>query len=520
MPDTLAAVVGNGQIADALPYDPPQVFAIGLAPVASAPFPNGNTLIVITATVACWFTVGGTAAKATAGSDYLAAGVKWKLKIPAGATLSIVADSTIGYVAIAPAVNSASPAAVSIAAPDLNVPLLDGSQLPAGWSFTRGTVGTYFDNTGTLQTAAVNVARYDYDPASLLPKGLLRESQVANQIRNNSMVGAVVGTPGTLPTNWSYLNLRGLTSSIVDTATVNGIFTIAIRFNGTPTSSGSVQIALDTSTQIAGSNGQTWTISEFLAIAAGNMSNISGVYPSYNENTAGGGFLTAHLPVPAFVAISTTLTRFNFSATNTNASTAVLWPFVNFGVTNGLPVDITLRIGMPQLELGAFASSVIATSGVAVTRQIESINFPGGGAVNPAQGTILCEFDYGPGDQSAVAQVPLILWDGTNNNRIALRADVAAFSSQVTVSTVNLAFLTMQPKPVFTGFGPHPVKIAHSYGPAGHLAAAMGVLATASVAVPSGLSAFTVGTYTGWLRRIAYWATPFTPAQLQALTIY
>src|SRR3954464_10592323 len=68
---------------------------------------------------------------------------------------------------------------------------------------TRAGSAWYFDQTGTLQAAATNVPRLDWDPVTLQPRGLLVEEARTNGIRNNSMTGAVVGTPGTLPTNWA-----------------------------------------------------------------------------------------------------------------------------------------------------------------------------------------------------------------------------------------------------------------------------------------------------------------------------
>ena len=45
-------------------------------------------------------------------------------------------------------------------------------------------------------------------------KGLLVEPASTNQIRNGSGTGAVVGTPGTLPTNWTHIS-AGLTQEEV-----------------------------------------------------------------------------------------------------------------------------------------------------------------------------------------------------------------------------------------------------------------------------------------------------------------
>ena len=55
-----------------------------------------------------------------------------------------------------------------------------------GVTFTRSTTGTYFDATGTLQTAAINAPRFDYDPISLRPLGLLIEESRANILLNSA----------------------------------------------------------------------------------------------------------------------------------------------------------------------------------------------------------------------------------------------------------------------------------------------------------------------------------------------
>jgi hypothetical protein len=62
------------------------------------------------------------------------------------------------------------------------------------------------------------------------------------------------------------------------------------------------------------------------------------------------------------------LQRFSHSRTFSSATAAYAAETIFFGYSNGAAVDLTIRIGLPQLEQGAFATSVILTSAAAATR--------------------------------------------------------------------------------------------------------------------------------------------------------
>ena len=63
---------------------------------------------------------------------------------------------------------------------------LTGPTLAADITFTRASVGTYFDVAGALQDAAINAPRFTYDPATHEALGLLVEETRTNLVLNNA----------------------------------------------------------------------------------------------------------------------------------------------------------------------------------------------------------------------------------------------------------------------------------------------------------------------------------------------
>jgi hypothetical protein len=62
-------------------------------------------------------------------------------------------------------------------------------------TFTRSTTGTYINSSGYVTSAAIDVPRFDYDPTTLTPRGLLIEASAVNYVLQSAV--------NTFPSPWS-----------------------------------------------------------------------------------------------------------------------------------------------------------------------------------------------------------------------------------------------------------------------------------------------------------------------------
>ncbi len=240
-----------------------------------------------------------------------------------------------------------------------------------GFTFTRsGATATRVNSSGVLETVAANTLRIDHDPTTLACLGGLFEEAGTNAIRNSTMVGAAAGSPGTLPTNWS-LATAGLTQTVVGAGVERGVPYVDVRLSGTTTSA-LARFLFDTFTAIAASASQAWTHSVYMRLVGGSLANVNSIAPGIAYRDVN----ETNLLTPSTAASVTTdaLIVQRRSHTSTSpASTSYAQGIVNIFVVNGGAVDITLRIGAPQLEQKAFATSYIPTSTAAVTRNADAL---------------------------------------------------------------------------------------------------------------------------------------------------
>lgn len=239
------------------------------------------------------------------------------------------------------------------AAPSLDLNFL------AGPAFARASVGSYFDSLGVLQSAAINVPRYNFGSP---PNGVI------NWIRNSTMVGAIAGTPGTAPTNWTVTNTAGTSITLVGVGTENGIPYAEYRFFGTASGAGIVGPAFETTSGVLAATGQTWISSVYCRLTAGTLTNVTSIALGIEEWNSTPAFITSGngtVATPTSAGLDTQRSSFTRILAG-GVTTAAVRPWLRVNVAAAGAIDITIRIGAPQLERATVANTFVPTSTVAV----------------------------------------------------------------------------------------------------------------------------------------------------------
>ena len=288
-------------------------------------------------------------------------------------------------------------------------PNLDGT-------VTRTTTKTGINKNGDIGTRVAGELPWSYkdDRISFLP-----ESARTNLIRNNTMQGAVVGTPGTIPTGWS-TNNSGLITNVIAKGTINGVDYIDVRITGTATLDVVTTLTFMGSTDSAATQSQPYTSSAYLQLLDSTaLYNSVGIRTSFRNSSGigvAGGTIDSSISLP-----TSSTNRLSVTVTAPNDATiAHVVTQLRFFLTVNNFYDFTIRIGLPQTELGSFASSVIKTTDTAVTRNADVLTVTGASdVIGQTEGTLYCEFNpVLAGDASSRAIVHVT--DGTTDNRVQL----------------------------------------------------------------------------------------------------
>jgi hypothetical protein len=250
-----------------------------------------------------------------------------------------------------------------------------------GGSFTRSSTATYYNSAGVLQIAPINTPRFDHDPITLLPKGLLIEEGRTNYVKNSEFNGGAVGVT---PNNFVFSGGgAGVSASITGAGTLNGERYLEIRFFGTSSAAGvsfpNLFFTPVFADLVPAAIGQTWTGRVHIISETGTSPNSFQIQIA--ELSSANVFLNA-----TNLSISPgnyqTVTR-----TLTSASTAYIRFIILTTMNPGQSIDKTIRFSVPQLEFASFPTSYIPTTTGTVTRSMDNLDIALGSWLNNTNGT-------------------------------------------------------------------------------------------------------------------------------------
>jgi hypothetical protein len=392
-------------------------------------------------------------------------------------------------------------------------------------AFTRASNATYFDASGTLQTASSDTPRFDHDPATAgnPSRGLLIEEARTNSLRNSQAGGstnglvwspsAFVGT-GVIATHWGSFRAFG-SLEVVGQGTEQGFNYIDVKFSGNNSNAFALSqiVSGDGFTTIDATSGETWTASVYVKLAGGSLSGVSAVSLAAQGRNTGNTVLTENTTTT--VTPNSSYQRVVATRAMSDPATAKVSLDVVVTASATSTIDLTLRIAAPQLEQGAFATSYIPTTSVAVERLADSaIVNPISSFYNASEGTLFAEFSR----YSIAGTGSIFVADNeTIGNRVGLFGTVA----QVAISDVYTTIDTFSvvAGTVYRGILGYKANdhAATLNGAAVDTNTAVGV-PVAATHLRIGSEAFAGAEIAGHIRRIAYFPKRLSNALLQSLT--
>jgi hypothetical protein len=240
------------------------------------------------------------------------------------------------------------------------------SVVPAEWTANDRLRGLAY----VVVTLDLEEARFQGGPPPLTfdVSGRVFYDERLNLFSNPEAAGAVAGTPGTSPTDWTLtVSANGVNRQIVGTGVEDGMAYVDVRVSGTPSAAGTINIrAGNTADDIPLSPGQQIQAAAYVRLVGGSMSNVGYVFVDPIARAVDGTFLDSE-PV-LFSPTAGALSGQRFVSPVLTAPAGSVWCNAGVGsvyVDGAGPVDITLRIGRPCVFL-AGADPVSASENPAV----------------------------------------------------------------------------------------------------------------------------------------------------------
>ena len=405
--------------------------------------------------------------------------------------------------------------------PTMTLDFVNSNTLDPRVTFTRASAASYTDSSGTLQTAAADGPRFDYDPVTLACKGLLIEEQRTNLHTFSEQVD-LWGTPSNASVSSNAANSpdNSITADLLVENTVNGQHFLSAAAVSVSYVSG-VQYTRSCYIKAYGKKLATVYLPASNFASTGRQASFDLVAGTIYAVESGVTAAIQKVNNEWYRCVVTATATVNGvghvggSALLSNAGEAV---YTGDG-TSGI------YIWGAQLEAGAFPTSYIPTTTTALTRAADVATMTGANFsdwYNQTEGTLYGDVQFNSPSLGANRYFSAFD-DGTTNNLITMYCNTSDRNT-VGFVVVNASGVYQQ------GAGLTPTsglaKLAISYKQASFIAGLNGVLASETTAgnVPTVIK-FVLGNRSDGLRsinghisRISYYPRRLSNSQLQTIT--
>ena len=310
-------------------------------------------------------------------------------------------------------------------------------------TFTRASQATYWGSDGLLKTATTNEARFEYDPNTLVKRGLKIEPQVTNLLlRSEDYVNAYwLKTDITASLTTETLGIRGNTNEA--TKIQEGSAGTAVLSNTAVTTTASAIYACS----VVIKRGNT----DWICLSLLDSGGTNGGRAWFNLNTRVKGS-TATVGSGASIFSDVEILQNGFArvfirctiSTSTSMVASLFSASANSNTTR--VANAFYYLNGSQIELGQFPTSYIQTTTATVTRSSDVATMATGVWYNASEGSILADFLNYSVLNPASKQFYYSLDEGVGSNKIAssLFSQVEFFvvAGGVTQSNISSSVVT------------------------------------------------------------------------------
>ncbi|MCB9985420.1 MAG: hypothetical protein H6864_07025 [Micavibrio sp.] len=372
----------------------------------------------------------------------------------------------------------------------------------SGGTFSRASIGTYFDSSGTLQTASSGTPRFDHDPITHAPKGILIEEARTNLLQYSGNIG--MG-------NWA---IDGGCSTLVADATTapdgsNNASRIIYSCGGARKTQ---SITVSTITPL--------TFSIFLKPSSSNNGSRLLVYN--NTTTTSLGSINIPSLLSGGTAYANGWRRYSLTVSSGWISGNSLRFYVYTDSSGGAIVGNDLYVWGAQVEAGSFPTSYIPTTTAAVTRAADNLTVPTASWYNASSGSLYAEADTMPYNGSLSGAISIAFFnDVTTNNEWGLRFDAGGTNTASPYVAGGVNQTTIYTLPVLSGIN----KTVHAMSSNTRSTVGNGgTVRTGTYSSPPAITTLDIGKkypssyLNGWIQRAKYYPARVSDTQLQLMT--